>query len=289
MSGLTAAAMSNYAPASRFLERLQAQQRRLLRQAMQSAAPAQAQDLQAWYCGPHPIGWVDRARAQDMLTQWPQCALQDGRLVWSVMDWSGQERSQYLQQWLLAQREAGRLSGWRGEAYRCWATPAYPPQPNQPGLFECERAGFRYLGLRSHAVHINGWSQDGELWCGRRSASKATDPGLLDSLSAGGMTAGQSLWTVLQRELWEEAGLQLAHGQSLQWLGCTHSRQRVPEGWHDETLWVFNLVLTDEQLPRNQDGEVAEFVRLTPEQVVQHLCAGDFTSDAALALQLSLV
>jgi hypothetical protein len=34
---------------------------------------------------------------------------------------------------------------------------------------------------------------------------------------------------------------------------------------------------------------VAEFVRLTPEQVVQHLCAGDFTSDAALALQLSLV
>jgi 8-oxo-dGTP pyrophosphatase MutT (NUDIX family) len=215
--------------------------------------------------------------------------LQDGRLVWSVMDWSSQERSQYLQQWLLAQREAGQLSGWRGEAYRCWATPAYPPQPNEPGLFDCERAGFRYLGLRSHAVHINGWSQDGELWCGRRAASKATDPGLLDSLSAGGMTAGQSLWTVLQRELWEEAGLQLAHGQSLQWLGCTHSRQRVPEGWHDETLWVFNLAMTDEQLPLNQDGEVAEFVRLTPEQVVQHLCAGDFTKDAALALQLSLV
>ena len=281
--------MNSYAPASRFLERLQVQEQRRLREAMRSAAAAQVQDLQAWYCGPHPIGWVDSARAQAMLAQWPQCALQDGRLVWSVMDWSSQERSQYLQHWLLAQRDAGRLSGWRGEAYRCWATHAYPPQPNEPGLFDCERAGFRYLGLRSHAVHINGWSQDGELWCGRRSATKATDPGLLDSLSAGGMTAGQGLWTVLQRELWEEAGLQLEPGQSLQWLGCTHSRQHVPEGWHDETLWVFNLAMTDEQLPLNQDGEVAEFVRLTPEQEVQHLCAGAFTKDAALALQLSLV
>ncbi|MDZ7893015.1 MAG: hypothetical protein U5L73_14825 [Rhodoferax sp.] len=35
------------------------------------------------------------------------------------------------------------------------------------------RAGFRFLGIRSHAVHIHGFTPDGCLWCGRRSLTEA--------------------------------------------------------------------------------------------------------------------
>lgn len=245
-------------------------------------------ELLPWYCGPHRAGWVERERAQLMQQQWPGCAWDSGRLVWSAQNESSEYRSRHLQQWLMRQRDAGLLGGWRNEAYRCWAAPGYPPGPEEPGLFDCERAGFRYLGMRSHAVHINGFATDGDLWCGQRALTKATDPGLLDSLSAGGLTAGQSIWTVLQRELWEEAGLALQSGQPLQWLGSIDSCRPVPEGWHHETLWVFNLALADGQIPVNQDGEVAQFQRLTPQEVLQQMRAQAFTSDAVLALKLGL-
>ena len=275
-----------FSPTARFIHRLSANERGRLLKAAPSATPGP--DLLPWYCGPHRVGWVSPERAHTLQQQWPQCRWESGRLVWSASQESVEDRSQFLQQWLIRQRDEGLLSGWRGEAYRYWSRPKYPPDPDEPGLFDCERAGFRYLGMRSHAVHINGFASDGDLWCGQRALSKATDPGLLDSLSAGGLSAGQGIWTVLQRELWEEAGLVLERGQALQWLGSIDSCRLVPEGWQHETLWVFNLELRGDQIPCNQDGEVAQFLRLAPREVLERVRAQAFTPDAVLALQLGL-
>lgn len=275
-----------FSPAVRFLDRLSPRERGVLLEPPASAMPGL--DLLPWYCGPDRVGWVNLERAQTLQRQWPQCSWESGRLVWSTFEASAEDRGRFLQQWLIGQRDEGMLGGWRDEAYRYWSRPGYPPDPEEPGLFDCERAGFRYLGMRSHAVHINGFAGDGDLWCGQRALSKPTDPGLLDSLSAGGLSAGQGLWTVLQRELWEEAGLTLRSGQRLQWLGSIDSCRPVPEGWQHETLWVFNLELGDDQVPSNQDGEVARFLRMPPQEVVQQVRARAFTPDAVLALQLGL-
>lgn len=282
------AGTTDFMPALRFLKRLSTDERRALLnpRLVPLAEPGDA--WRPWYCGPHRLGWVPLERAQTMQLQWPQCHWQGDRLIWSAQDWSSEQRSQHLQDWLTTQRNAGQIQGWRGEAYRFWTAPAYPPNPAQAGLFDCERAGFRHLGLRSHAVHVNGFAEDGDVWCGRRSIHKATDPGLLDSLSAGGLTAGEGIWTTLHRELQEEAGLMVGPDQALQWLGSIDGSRGVPEGWHHETLWVFNLTVAAGQHPVNQDGEVAEFLRLTPQQAVASVLEGQWTLDAVLALQLGL-
>jgi hypothetical protein len=279
---------TGFMPALRFLMRLSSDDRRALLDPGLVPLVEPGGELRPWYCGPHRLGWVPIERAHAMQAQWPHCHWQADRLIWSAQDWSSEQRSQHLAHWLAAQRDCGQLQGWRGEAYRFWTAPAYPPNPTQEGLFDCERAGFRHLGLRSHAVHVNGFTDEGDLWCGRRSLHKATDPGLLDSLSAGGLTAGEGIWTTLHRELQEEAGLMVAPDQSQQWLGSIDGSRSVPQGWHHETLWIFNLAVAAGQSPVNQDGEVAEFLRLTPQQVVSSVREDQWTLDAVLALQHGL-
>jgi hypothetical protein len=55
----------------------------------------------------------------------------------------------------------------------------------------------------------------------------------------------------------------------------------VPRGWHYETLWVYNLLMPADLKPVNQDGEVAEFSLLSPQQVVQAIAEKQMTVDAA--------
>jgi hypothetical protein len=57
-----------------------------------------------------------------------------------------------------------------------------------------------------------------------------------------------------------------------------------PQGWHDEIVHVFNLTLGNAFAPVNQDGEVAEFVRLSPQQVLAKMLGGEFTVDAVQTL-----
>jgi isopentenyldiphosphate isomerase len=138
--------------------------------------------------------------------------------------------------------------------------------------------------MLSHAVHVNGFSPDGRLWCGRRALNKATDPGMLDNVTAGGLPSGETAQTCLQRELAEEAGLFNLEGHVLQAAGSVRTSRIEPQGWHDESVLVFNLTLADTFIPVNQDGEVAEFMCLSAQQVLARMLAGEFTVDAVQTL-----
>jgi 8-oxo-dGTP pyrophosphatase MutT (NUDIX family) len=140
----------------------------------------------------------------------------------------------------------------------------------------------------SHAVHINGFLPNGDLWCGRRSLNKATDPGLLDNLTAGGLSAGETALATAVRELQEEAGLHISQPSQLAWAGAIRIQRQVPEGWHDETLLVYNLMLSEHVRPQNMDGEVQEFLRLTPADTIARMQSGQFTEDACMALAVGL-
>jgi 8-oxo-dGTP pyrophosphatase MutT (NUDIX family) len=142
--------------------------------------------------------------------------------------------------------------------------------------------------MMSHAVHIHGFLPEGDLWCGRRSTHKATDPGLLDNLAAGGLTAGESPMTTALRELAEEAGLHLSEPRRLRGSGVIRTQRLEPQGWHDEQLLVYTLHLSEQEIPTNADGEVQEFLRLNPGEVVSRMQAGQFTVDACASLAQSL-
>ena len=77
----------------------------------------------------------------------------------------------------------GWFEGWRNEAY-----PVGTSFYGEP-LFEIERAAVPRFGIRAYGVHVNGFikkSRSVHLWIGHRAQDKATYPGKLDNMVAGG-------------------------------------------------------------------------------------------------------
>ena len=242
-----------------------------------------------WSCDGIDIGWVSDDRAQDMVALLPGCTIAQGRLHWQSGADHALQRSQALQVFLVQQAAQGRLTGWRGEFFAWWPdTPAWPPALDVPPFLCVERSGFRHLGMMSHAVHIHGFLPNGDLWCGRRSDHKPTDPGLLDNLAAGGLSAGETPVTTALRELAEEASLRLPNANRLRCAGVIHTQRPEPQGWHDEQLLVYTLHLSEQETPVNADGEVQEFLCLNPGEVVSRMQSGQFTVDACASLAQSL-
>jgi 8-oxo-dGTP pyrophosphatase MutT (NUDIX family) len=241
-------------------------------------------DWIAWWGDDLFLGWLPRQRAQQLVVFMRRCTLSQQTLIWNTRHQNSLERSHDVQSFLKDQAQKGRLTGWRNEFYSLWPDPATPPDPGISPWLCIERAGFRHLGLMSHAVHINGFCADGSLWCGHRASGKTTDPDLFDNLTAGGLPAGEKASATAERELFEEAGLTLTPKHSLSWAGAVRTQRTEPQGWHDEVLWVYNLDMPESFQPHNKDGEVQAFYRWCPGEVITHMQDGQFTSDAIHAL-----
>ncbi len=242
-----------------------------------------------WWCGKQLMGYLPRTHVAPLLQVLPGAHADANCLRWNSWCARADDRSRYLESALVQLRKNGLLRGWRNERFSFWSHEALAPQTAGEDFVHIERAGFLFLGMLSHAVHINGFTPDGHLWCGQRSATKATDPGLWDNLSAGGLPTGESLLDCAARELWEEAGLVPSATALLQAAGSIRISQASAGGWHDEVLHVYNLPLPEGFAPRNQDGEVQAFAKFSAPAVMERIAAGQFTSDAALAIAQGLL
>jgi 8-oxo-dGTP pyrophosphatase MutT (NUDIX family) len=273
-----------YTGPQNFLNSLNAvDQRRLFTLGAQPRQTPPADWLQ-WRCDDSPLGWLSVERAAWLAQQHLDCSLLPNALVWHAANVESAERSAQLQNALLVARNQNLLTGWRNERFSFWHSECNLPDLHHPAFLNVERSGFRWLGMLSHAVHVNGFLSDGRLWCGRRALNKATDPGMLDNVTAGGLPSGETSQTCLQRELAEEAGLFNLEGHALQEAGSVRTSRLEPQGWHDESMLVFNLTLADSFKPANQDGEVDEFMCLSAKQALERMLAGEFTVDAVQTL-----
>lgn len=174
----------------------------------------------------------------------------------------------------------GLLTQWRNERYEIGAAECGVP------CFDLERAAVRFFGFTSRAVHLNGLVRQHDrwwMWVGRRSPAKAIDPDMYDNLMGGGVGRGIGIERTLYKEAWEEAGIPESLARNAEPAGTLFVRREVPDGLHVETLHIYDLELPQEFQPVNQDGEVAEFRRLTLEAVAAEL-SGDapYTVDAGL-------
>ncbi len=176
--------------------------------------------------------------------------------------------------------EAGRLNGWRNELLDVLAD-------DGTLLGTIERAAVRPLGIATHAVHLNAWTDSGQLWIARRSANKTTDPGLWDTLVGGLISAAETPELALQRESWEEAGLLPHHLQSGVRSGRFSVQRILPEGYQLEHVTVVDVVLGAEVVPENQDGEVELLRTATVGEVLRLIEEEAFTLEAALSLMAS--
>lgn len=181
----------------------------------------------------------------------------------------------------------GLLTRWRDETYDI--VPAF----GAPAFFRIERAAVRFFGFESFAVHVNGIVGPPEsqaMWIARRSDSKPIDPGMYDNLIGGGLASGLSVRATVVKEAFEEAGIGRDLAACARPCGAMRVAREVPEGLHAEIIFAHDLPLPEDFVPVNQDGEVAQFRRLSIEDVMRELEAGaPYTADAGLVIVHFLV
>jgi hypothetical protein len=176
----------------------------------------------------------------------------------------------------------GVITGWRNEPYPVIASHGAPP------LFNLERAAVPLFGVRAYGVHLNGFvGENGsiEMWIGRRSLDKPTAPGKLDQIVAGGQPAGISLYDNVLKESAEEADIppDLA-GRAMPVGAITYCTER-PDGLRRDVLFVYDLELPATFVPRNTDGEIAEFYLWPIERVLDTVRdTDDFKYNCALVV-----
>ena len=271
-------------PSQRFRQSLSSADLAHLQGLLDGAVAPSPVDSYRFLMGAQPLGWVRRQDVQALQYALPVVSGLLDHVCWDAEKNTPMQRSQALALAAQKLRDQGLIKGWRDECYSYWGAISHDPDLALPEWFRLERSAFRFFGLRSHAVHINGFTSDGRMWCARRALSKATDPGRLDNLAAGGLAADETVLQCAVRELGEEAGLEPNLAQHIQRAGRITTARTEPEGWHDETLLVFNLCVPEAVVPHNTDGEVSEFVCLTPAEVMQRIQAADFSKDAACVI-----
>ncbi len=228
------------------------------------------------------IGWLRKAHAQRLMA-WPEIFRRDARGVRITETLpSAAARTDALDGVVHVLHAEGAITGWRDERYAVVTAFDAPP------LFHIERAAARFLGTTTYAAHANGYcgaGADCEMWIPRRAATKPIDPGMLDNLIGGGMSAGIPPLQTIVREAREEAGIPENLARNAIAAGTIELLREVPEGVQSEQIFVFELELSRDFQPHNEDGEVAEFRRVPVSEVIAMLRGGaNFTLDASLVM-----
>lgn len=228
------------------------------------------------------VGWI-REHDVPLLAAWPDVFEIDAAAVKlsDRFDVSVDRRSAALAAVIGALAAQGRIVGWRDETYAI--RNAFDAAP----LAFIERAAARFFGTMTYAVHLNGIvkyaDRAPQLWIARRSDTKATDPGMLDNVVAGGIAWGLSVEETIVKECWEEAGIEAGLAATAQAGRTVHVLQSLPEGTQAEQVFVYDLQLPDDFAPRNQDGEVGEHRLARIDEVARWIEDGELTVDASLA------
>jgi 8-oxo-dGTP pyrophosphatase MutT (NUDIX family) len=234
------------------------------------------------------VGWI-RARDVARLARWPDVfEFEAGEVRLAARFDSVDARSMALASPIGALAAECLIPGWRDEIY------AIRNRFDDPPLAHIERAASRFFGTMTYAVHLNGVVEYApatppRMWIGRRSATKATDPGMLDNVVAGGIGWGLGVEDTLLKECWEEAGMPAELAARAIAGRTAHVLCSLPEGTQAEQIFIYDVPLPQDFVPHNQDGEVAEHVLAGPAQLIAWLRAGEVTIDASLAMLDSLL
>lgn len=150
----------------------------------------------------------------------------------------------------------GEIPALRGEMYAVGAG------WGRPVLMEMDRAAVPFFGVTAYGLHVNGFVRrpDGiHLWVGKRAADRGVAPGRYDNLVAGGQPAGLSLAENLVKEAGEEAGLPPALVRRAVPVGAITYLMEQRHGLKPDVLFLYDLELPADFVPRNTDGEVERF------------------------------
>ena len=231
-------------------------------QALNSWEPAH---FSGFYFRGRRYGYLKPAM-REALRQWPESfSILDDRVELSGDLDSFEARTDVLAEVTEALVAQGVISHTHGERYPVTSS------GRETAIATIDRTAAPYFGLRAYGQHLNGFVRTAgglELWIARRSADRRVFPNKLDNMVAGGLPHALSLEENLRKECMEEASVPAEWAARAQPVGALSYCKETPVGLKPDTLYCYDLELPDDFIPRNSDGEVAEFMRLPVEAVV---------------------
>jgi len=195
-------------------------------------------------------------------------------------------RSSALRDFLMTIRSSKlfpSLTGWRDECYEIRLKFSEIP------IFKVERSATPLFGFKQYGVHINGFVETSEneksIWIQRRSKTKPTYSGKLDTFVGGGFAEGLGVYATAVKELEEEAGITMSPNLTLQQSGSVSFLHKSERGIHPYTEFVFDLKLPLDFKPENKDGEVDDFILVSASQLLDLIQTEEYkTTSVPIAL-----
>ncbi|MES9859898.1 MAG: DUF4743 domain-containing protein [Candidatus Thiodiazotropha sp. LLP2] len=141
-----------------------------------------------------------------------------------------------------------------------------------------DRAAAAFFGLRAYGQHLNGFirSKDGlKLWIARRASDRRIFPDHLDNMVAGGLPHNMTLTENLYKECQEEASVPPTLVDRAIPVGALTYCTETKVGLKPDTLYCYDLELPKEFIPRNSDGEVAEFTLMSVDELAERVAITD--------------
>lgn len=219
------------------------------------------------------VGWIPKAASNLLLAQSFGCFLSEGAMV---LPWA-----EDLPALARAVADAGAFR-FRHEPFDVCA------EFDGKVLTTIDRGALPWFGIRAEGVHVNGIVQrpDGfHLWIAQRAADRPLDPGKLDHIFAGGISAGMDAEGTLLKEAREEAALTPEIVNRAVYAGSLRYITLRPEGLRRDRIHCYDLVLPNGITPMASDGEVAEFALWRIDRVIETLRTTDrFKFNVSLVL-----
>ncbi len=224
-----------------------------------------ARAFRSFLIGADQAGYI-RHDFADTLRRWPDVfhVTDDAVRLDPQLD-SFETRSEAIAEPIRTLADEGVFTGWRGEIY-----PA-KPHWHAPPLMQLERAACPYFGIRAYGVHLNGYVRKADglyMWVARRARDKATFPGQLDNMVAGGQPIGISLYDNMVKECGEEAGIPEDIARTARPAGMITYTHQPPEGCKPDQMFCYDLEVPEGFTPTPVDGEVEAFHLWPIEKVV---------------------
>ncbi|KAG5981524.1 hypothetical protein E4U55_002855 [Claviceps digitariae] len=148
---------------------------------------------------------------------------------------------------------------------------------------QVERFASSLFGIATRGAHLTCYARGAGgspmIWVARRSAKLLSYPGLLDSTVAGGVKADHSPLDCILAESDEEASLPSDFvAENVRSVGAITLANTNPRSHlhHSEVLYVYDLELPADVVPRPHDGEVDEFVLMSCDEVRTRMLNGEF-------------
>ena len=202
----------------------------------------------------------------DLLNQWPEYFDISSQKVLLSNDIKGfNARSNVLDEVVHQLVEQGVIINYLGEPY------AVTGHGREPAYAFLDRGAAAYFGIRAYGQHLSGYLKTREglkLWIARRASDRIHFPNKLDNLVAGGLPHNISLENNLIKECQEEANIPTKLANKAFSTGAITYCCETEIGLKPDTLYCYDLELPESFIPRNTDGEVAEFYLLAVEEVL---------------------